>query len=241
MRRFYIEQGVSGDEVSIAGQEAHHIVNVLRMRLGDRLLICDNSGKEYECELVSVGESCLAKVLSCSETNSEPRLRITLYQGIPKGDKMEGILTRCTEIGVAAFVPVMSPRSVIRLTEKEAAAKRERYMRVVQAACKQCGRALIPEVAQPIRSEAIPVSRHELFIVCYEGELSRGLREAVENTSLTDIGLYIGPEGGLDVTEAERLCAAGALTVSLGRRILRTETAGCTAAALILGYNGEMG
>lgn len=241
MRRFYIEQGVFGNEVSIAGQEVHHIVNVLRMKPGDQLLVCDNSGKEYECELVSVGESCLAKVLSCTETSSEPRLRITLYQGIPKGDKMDGILTRCTEIGVAAFVPVMSPRSVVRLAQKEAAAKRERYARIVQAACKQCGRALIPEVAQPIRSEAIQVSKHQLFIVCYEGELSRGLREMVENTPFSDIGLYIGPEGGLELAEAERLCAAGALTVSLGRRILRTETAGCTAAALILGYNGEMG
>lgn len=232
---------MEGPVISLQGQEAHHVAKVLRMKAGDRLLICDNSGREYECELTQTGEICRANVISCRETDCEPHVRITLYQGLPKGDKMDGILTRCTEIGVTAFVPVLSPRSVVRLSGKEGEAKCERYRRIVQAACKQCGRAKIPEVRLPLSAGAIPVERHDLFLICYEGEQTRGLRAAVENTPCTDLGLYIGPEGGLELAEVEALCARGALPVSLGKRILRTETAGCTAAALILGYNGEMG
>lgn len=240
MPRFFIENADS-DYIYITGADAHHIARSLRMRPGERLTVCDTRGVDCECEIDSVADEAVGlRVLSRRESNTEPTCSVTLYQGYPKGDKLETVIEKAVELGAARIVPVLTERSIARPDDKSAARKLERWQRRALEAAKQCGRGRIPEV-EPLCSfgeMCTRLSAHSLSLFCYELG-GRPLRETVKADS-RDVAVFIGPEGGISAEEAERLLAAGCVPATLGRRILRTETAPLAALTAIMLLTGNM-
>ena len=245
MPRFFIEN-VSGDAVTITGQDAAHITRSLRMKEGDSLTVCGGQGLDFHCVIASMTDSeVLLRVEETVPTDSEPSVRLTLYQGLPKGDKLELIIEKTVELGVTAIVPVLMQRSVSRPDAKSAAKKQERWQKIALSAAKQCGRGVIPTVEPMITfRQMLPRLReHQAVLFFYEcGGLP--LPEAlggIVQKGLTDVAVVIGPEGGFDIAEAQALQESGAFTATLGKRILRTETAPIAAAAAIMYATGNMG
>ena len=243
MRRVFVDKGASaGGNIVISGADARHITKVLRKRAGDSLLICDKDQNEYECEIISTGAEVTAAVKTVAVSENEPECRITLYQGIAKGEKMDWIIQKCTELGVCSFTPLKLKNCTVRISDDDAPKKTSRWQRIAAEACKQCGRGRIPEVTAPMTlEEAMSDAEGTCMLVMSEHELNRPLKEALGETGNNDISLFIGPEGGFDKSEISSLTEAGAVTATLGRRILRTETAAVAAAAIILYENGDMG
>lgn len=245
MPRFFIENA-SGDTMTITGQDATHITRSLRMKEGDSLTVCGGQGLDFHCVIASMTDSeVLLRVEETVPTDSEPSVRLTLYQGLPKGDKLELIIEKTVELGVTAIVPVLMQRSVSRPDAKSAAKKQERWQKIALSAAKQCGRGVIPTVEPMITfRQMLPRLReHQAVLFFYEcGGLP--LPEAlggIVQKGLTDVAVVIGPEGGFDLAEAQALQESGALTATLGKRILRTETAPIAAAAAIMYATGNMG
>ncbi len=245
MPRFFIENA-SGDTMTITGQDAAHITRSLRMKEGDSLTVCGGQGLDFHCVIASMTDSeVLLRVEETVPTDSEPSVRLTLYQGLPKGDKLELIIEKTVELGVTAIVPVLMQRSVSRPDAKSAAKKQERWQKIALSAAKQCGRGVIPPVEPMITfRQMLPRLReHQAVLFFYEcGGLP--LPEAlggIVQKGLTDVAVVIGPEGGFDLAEAQALQESGALTATLGKRILRTETAPIAAAAAIMYATGNMG
>ena len=234
MRRFFCDN-IAGSAATIAGDDAHHISRVLRMRAGDPLSLCDGAGYEYDAVIASVSPEAVVCTLGAKrESAVESPVRVTLFQCLPKTGKMETIVQKCTELGVFAVVPVVSARCVV-LPNKDFEKKRERYNRVTLEAAKQSRRAMIPQVLPLVELKNIDPEQFDLFLVAYEEESGRTLKAALrEATSPASIAVLIGPEGGLEESEVGRLTQAGAVCVSLGARILRTETAGMAMLAQIL-------
>jgi 16S rRNA (uracil1498-N3)-methyltransferase len=226
MRRFFCES-ITTDTATIAGDDAHHISRVLRMKAGDALSLCDGAGNEYDAVIKSVSPEAVVCALGERHVSeAESPVEVTLFQCLPKTGKMELIVQKCTELGVFAVVPVVSARCVV-VPNKDYDKKRERYNRVALEAAKQSRRGMIPQVLPLIELKKIDVKSFDLFLVAYEDEntvsLKQALRAAKEPAT---IALLIGPEGGLEEGEVAQLVKEGAKSVSLGKRILRTETAG---------------
>ena len=241
MPRFFVED-IEGDRLTITGDDARHIGRSLRMRPGEELTVCDTCGTDCLCVIESVGESdVLVRVLERRCSDTEPTVQVTLYQGYPKGDKLETVIEKAVELGVSRIVPVLTERSVARPDEKSAARKLERWQRRALEAAKQCGRGCIPTVEPMINFSALPgfIKAHDRALFCYElggQSIASAMGENVES-----VGIFIGPEGGISSTEAAALTEAGALPVTLGKRILRTETAPLAAitAVMLLTHNME--
>jgi len=226
MRRFFCEIITQGT-ATITGDDAHHISRVLRMKAGDALSLCDGAGNEYDAVITAISQdavSCTVGERHASEAESP--VRVTLFQCLPKTGKMELIVQKCTELGVYSVVPVFSARCVV-VPNKDYDKKRERYNRVALEAAKQSRRGMIPAVLPLIELKKIDVKAFDLFLVAYEDENTVSLKQALRAAkSPQSIALLIGPEGGLEEGEVAQLVKAGAKSVSLGPRILRTETAG---------------
>ena len=226
MRRFFCDN-ISGTTATITGDDAHHICRVLRMKAGEPLSLCDGAGSEFDAVISSVSQEAIICALGeRRHSEVESPVSVTLFQSLPKTGKMETIVQKCTELGVAAVVPVLSARCVV-IPNKDYEKKRERYNRVALEAAKQSRRAMVPQVLPLAQIKQIDPKLFDLFLVAYEEESCRSLKAALRGAgSPKNIALLIGPEGGLDAEEVARLTASGAVTVSLGKRILRTETAG---------------
>lgn len=239
MSRFFVAP-FAGDTVVLTGQEAHHIARVLRMRVGEELTVCDGAGTDYRCRLVAVAESEVhAAVLERTPTCSEPHVAVTVYQGLPKSEKMDFIVQKCVEIGAVRVVPVSMARSVVRLNAAEGAKKQVRWQKIAASAAQQSGRGLVPEVATPLSfAQALEALSHENAVVFYEGGGVPLASLVSEDTR--QISLVIGPEGGFEAEEIERLRAAGAAVATLGPRILRCETAPLVALAVVMQQTGNM-
>ncbi|MDR7439759.1 MAG: RsmE family RNA methyltransferase [Armatimonadota bacterium] len=211
-------------------REARHALRVLRMRVGDVFLAFDGRGGEWEAELLRTSPGVVARVLRPREGLALP-YRLTLYQGVPKGDKMDTVVRMGTELGIARFVPVAMERSV------KAGGRVERWRRIAAEASKQCRRAQVPEVADPMpfAQAAAAFARHSLRVFLWEGGGRPLLRMLERTQELTDLAMFVGPEGGFAEEEVRRLRAC-AEAVSLGPLVLRTETAGLAAAAVILSW-----
>ncbi len=241
MPRFFVEAAAE-DYISITGDDAHHISRSLRMRVGEELTVCDGTGADCRCviDIISDGRIDL-RVLEKTENSSEPSVRVTLYQGYPKGDKLETIIEKSVELGVYEIVPVLTERSVARPDAKSAAKKQERWQRRALEAAKQCGRGIIPQVSALTDFSDMPecMKRHQLNIFCYElgGE---PLGRLLSSGEYDDISIFIGPEGGISAQEAQMLTAAGCRAATLGSRILRCETAPIAALASIMTLTGNM-
>lgn len=235
MRRFYSESvNEENGLVTLSGDEARHIALVLRMRPGDEVLLIDGMGTEFLSEIVSVSDNeAVLKVIESRLSSAEPDLKVTLFQCLPKQGKMEVIIQKCVELGIFEIVPTVSKRCVVNIEGKEN--KLLRWNKVAQEASKQCGRAFVPAVKQPQRLSSIDFSSFDAVILAYENEDTMTLKQAIHRLDKNEsIALLIGPEGGFEPSEAEELISKGAVSVSLGKRILRTETAGMAALAQIM-------
>lgn len=232
MRRFFTESQNIKDGVAEIFEDAKHIEKVLRMKVGDQLLVFDGSGFEYHAKLIQIEKNfCRAEIFHKELSLSEPTTRITLFQGLPKSGKMELIIQKAVELGVSEIVPVVMDRCVVKINSQSAAEeKAARWNKVSIEAAKQCGRGKIPQVSVPVSfEEAVRLlSSKDLSIMPYEelghqGQL--GLKNLLsQNQTAKCIGILVGPEGGFSTEEADLAQKSGISTVGLGKRILRTET-----------------
>ncbi len=216
-------------KIIIRGNDALHISRVLRMKQGERLVVCDSDGVEYSTEIEAVGDECVLDVVGERASLNEPPYRAVIYQALVKGDKFETVIQKGTEMGASVFVPVVTKRCVVRLDEKDAKKKQERWQRIAEEAAKQCGRAVIPEVRMPVTlAEALQNASEAdgKVLFCYEGEGTLSLPELLSvGEAPQTVSVFIGPEGGFDGDEVILAKEKGVRLCGLGRRILRTETA----------------
>lgn len=237
MPKFFVEpHQIKENLIQVIGEDAKHIKTVLRSREGEEITLCDGLGTDYFCRIASLEEGVTVEILSSEPCRSEPKTKITLYQGLPKADKMELIIQKCVELGVDRIVAVSAERCIAKLDKKEEK-KLERWQKIAEAAAKQSGRGKIPEIAPKVLRFSQALAEAKTLagaIIPYEKEENRGLRSFVEGFSGEEIGVFIGPEGGFAEEEIQAAMDAGILPVTLGKRILRTETAGMTTIAILL-------
>ena len=245
MHRFFVEEPAMGaDGITITGGDVNHIKNVLRMSVGDKICVINGqNNKEYYCEITAVGNDAVdTRICEIRESDQELGNEVVLFQGLPKSDKMELIIQKAVELGVHTIVPVSTDRTVVKLDAKKEANKRKRWMSISESAAKQSGRLRIPEVT-PVVSyrEALEMAKKmDVRLIPYE--LAEGMEKTRELMSSIQPGqsvaVFIGPEGGFESSEIEKAMEIGAWPITLGKRILRTETAGLVTLAMLV-YNLE--
>lgn len=259
MHRFFVSpSALQGTHVALRGDVAHQVHSVLRMRPGERVVVLDDSGWEYEVELTRVGrDAALGTILDRRPAAGEPRIRITLYQSLLKRDNLEWVLQKCTEIGVAEFVPVVSRRTIVNNPADVKAGKLERWRRIIAEAAEQSRRGRLPVLHEALTFEeaitnvgarlalAPPTGKFDLALIPWEKEQSAGLHASLAamkpgHRDPVSLALFIGPEGGFAEEEIALAREHGALAVTLGPRILRAETAAVVAVSLILYELGEL-
>ena len=241
MPRFFIDYtpAVGGNAV-IEGADARHIGGALRMTPGETLTLCDGRGTDYACTVTAVErERVTLSVDAAAPSSSEPSLAVTLYMGLPKGDKMELIIQKAVELGVTAIVPVAMSRCIVKLDGKDAAKKQARWQKIAAEAAGQSGRGIIPVVETPISwKQALSRFAAERTLLCYEGG-GQPIGTLVTPADRA-VSLVVGPEGGFDVAEVEAVLQAGGKIATLGPRILRCETAPLAAIAVLMEKSGNM-
>ncbi|MEN6326817.1 MAG: 16S rRNA (uracil(1498)-N(3))-methyltransferase [Syntrophomonas sp.] len=248
MHRFFIApESISGSIVVIDATQARHLERVLRLKAGDRVLVFDGQGHEYQVKLLGKEKDIWKSEIESEIADAgEPGIRLTLVQGIPKGDKMDTIIQKAVEIGVKRIIPMCSEHSVVRLTGDKAAKKEQRWQLIAQEACKQCRRNTIPEIRSVVDfSDLLPGLADYPVIMLYEHEeqlrLGKLLKEQGHKFKEQEIYLLVGPEGGFSAQEVELAKHHNVFTTGLGPGILRTETAGLVAASIVLYEYGELG
>lgn len=241
MHRFFVEPSQIGEkEIVITGPDVNHIRNVLRMRAGEELLAADGQGSEYRCILRELQDSEIrAEICRKLSGSAELSSRITLFQGLPKSDKMDLIIQKCVELGVFRIVPVTTKRTVVKLDAKKEESRRKRWTAVSESAAKQSGSGIIPEISgvRGFKEAVEEAGELDVCLIPYEkAENMARTREILSGIPAgASIGVFIGPEGGFEEEEVREAMEAGARPITLGRRILRTETAGMAVLAM-LGY-----
>ena len=240
MQQFFAEPSwIRENKIYMQGSDVNHIRNVLRMKPGEDVRVNDGRGKTYLCCISSYEEqTAVLDILKELDSDTELPSRIILFQGLPKGDKMEWIVQKAVELGAYSIVPFAAKRSVVKLDEKKAAKKQARWQLIAKGAAEQSGRGIIPEVsAVQTFTEALRMAG-ELDVVLIPYELEEGMKETarvLENIECgQSVGIFIGPEGGFEEEEVERAKEAGAYAITLGKRILRTETAGLTTLSVLM-------
>lgn len=241
MHHFFVEPSqIQGEKITITGSDVYHIKNVLRMRTGEELSVSNGAdGREYRCGIERIEDGEIVCALRfIKEEGIELPSKVYLFQGLPKADKMEFIIQKAVELGAYEIIPVATKRAVVKLDEKKAKNKINRWQGIAEAAAKQSKRSVIPQVKNVMTmKEAVSYASHmELCLIPYE--LADGMRETKKIISGIkpgqSIALFIGPEGGFDAEEIKAAEDAGAIPVTLGKRILRTETAGLTVLSWIM-------
>ncbi len=238
MPRFFVPS-VDGDTITVTGQDASHIRRSLRMTVGEELTVCDGKNTECVCTVREfAGEDVILSVVSRVPSATEPTCAVTVYQGLPKADKMEWIIQKAVELGAVRIVPVQMARSVAVINEK-AAKKAARWQKIADEAAGQSGRGILPVVEEPISfAEAAGRLASENTVVCYEcGGVPFASLASRETAA---VSLVIGPEGGIDRREIETLQQGGAAIATLGKRILRCETAPVAALSVLMAVTGNM-
>lgn len=237
MPRFFVSsENIEQSSVCITGDDAWHIARSLRMAVGESITVCDSEGNVHECILEKITDDTVtASVCKSFAIESESPVHITLYQALPKGDKMDLIVQKAVEMGACKIVPFFSERCVSRPDAKSLEKKRARWQRIALEAAKQCGRGTVPEIGEPLSFKEMleAASRASLGCFCYEGEGTCSLKNILENAGdISDISLVVGSEGGF--SEKEAAAAGQCLKMAgLGKRILRCESAPCFALACI--------
>ena len=241
LNRVYSGQALQpGTEIALPDSAAYHVARVLRLRAGAPLTVFDGSGDDYRCEIVAVeGEHVRVRVGVRAAGLRESPLRITLVQAVSRGERMDWTLQKATELGVRTIIPVLSARSVVRLDERQAENKLRHWRAIVAGACEQCGRSTLPEVRAPLEFRRFltesPREGQRLALSPSGPSSLAGLPSAAAR-----VELLIGPEGGLDDAELDAAERAGFTPVRLGPRVLRTETAGIVALAVLQALWGDL-
>ena len=242
MPRFFIEDQLdpAEEQLILKGNDFHHIRDVLRLKTGDIITVCDGARSDLSCRIERFdADGVVLSILDRQINQSEPPYQVTLYQGLAKGDKMDTIIQKAVELGASRIVPVTCLRSVVRLDGKDVEKKIQRWQRIAAEAAKQCSRGLIPEIGRPLQFDqaAIEAARSDISLIPWESERDNHIRTELEHkASLAhpSISILIGPEGGFDAVEINRALDLGIRPVTLGHRILRTETAGAAVLAMLI-------
>ena len=240
MHHFFVTpEQVREENIIIEGSDVNHIKNVLRMKIGEELEISDGNNKKYLCEIESMSSDEVCAIIKEElDVDTELPSKIYLFQGLPKSDKMELIVQKAVELGVFEIIPVVTKRAVVKLDDKKASKKIERWQAIAESGAKQSGRNVIPEVKKVMAfREAVQYAKSlDILLVPYE--LAEGMAET--KTLISNIkpgqsvGFFIGPEGGFETSEVEYAIENGAKAITLGKRILRTETAGLTTLSILM-------
>ncbi len=241
MPRFFIDYSPAvGETAALSGADARHLAGALRVTVGETVTLCDGTGTDYTCTVTAANrESVALTVEAATPTVAEPSLAVTLYMGLPKGDKMELIIQKAVELGVTAIVPVATARSIVRLDDKDAAKKQQRWQKIADEAAGQSGRGILPVVEKPLSwKQALPRLAAENTLLCYEG--GGAPIGTLVTPADTRVSLVVGPEGGFDPAEVEAVTAGGGRIATLGKRILRCETAPIAALAVLMDRSGNM-
>ena len=243
MMKFFVNnENIVNEKIKISGSDVNHIKNVLRMKVGEKIEICNNeTSMNYICTLTEIEKNyVIADIVQELTSNTEGNVKLHIFQGLPKADKMELIIQKGTELGVSKFVPVQLKRSIVKISGKDAEKKLLRWQKIAEVAAKQCKRDIIPDVSHIVNINDICeiVSEYDLVLLCYEEEnenyIKNELQKIKNSKEKLKIAVIIGPEGGMAEEEVEILEKAGAKVVSLGKRILRTETVALMVSSIIM-------
>ncbi len=235
MPKFFVKSAFKDGSVIISGDDYKHIVKVHRKLVGDNITLCDGKGTDMNCKIRQISKNeIVLDILEAYECRSEPKTKIILFQGIPKQGKMETIIQKTTELGVYKIVPVQTHRSIVKINISDHK-KLDRWQRVALEAAKQCGRGIVPKVENvtTLEEAIMQMAQMQLAIMPYENEEKQKLSDLL-NQNINEVGLLVGPEGGFEQTEVELARSKGIKTVTLGKRILRTETVGAAVLPIIL-------
>ena len=243
MPRFFVKtEQIKENEITIVGEDVKHIKNVLRKQVGDGIEICNQeTGNTYKCEITEIKEQEIVNTIIEKKASIEDKIKVDIYQGLPKADKMELIIQKSIELGANAIIPVEMKRCVVKLDSKTESKKIERWQKIAESAAKQSGRNTVPEIRRMVKVEDITKLKNEYasIIVCYENEKENYIKKELlklrelDNTEIR-IAIVIGPEGGLEEKDVEYLKQNGAAIVTLGNRILRTETVALNLLSIIM-------
>ena len=241
MHQFFINQNhIKDSDIQITGEDVNHIKNVLRLKAGEKIsLVSDDSNREYICEIISVTETSIhTHIVDIVGVTRELPVKITLYQSLPKGDKMELIIQKCVELGVSKIVPVQTARTIVKWNEKKAQDKVRRYQAISLSAAKQAKRSILPEISNIFTyEEALQDAVHlDMNLIPYEQAKGMADTKAILEQVKTkgSVGIFIGPEGGFEEKEIKSAKKAGIYPITLGHRILRTETAGMAMLSILM-------
>ena len=243
MRKFFVSSNqIDDDKITIFNEDVNHIKNVLRLISGEQIKICNKETSEnFICEIVEINKEHIdCKILEVAKSEAEGNVELTIFQGLPKADKMELIIQKCTELGATEFVPVEFSRSIVKLNQKDESKKIERWQKIAEVAAKQSKRDLVPKIKHVININNLcnQIEEYDLVLLAFENEDKNSLRNELlkfkDSKEKIKMAVIIGPEGGIEDSEVQSLEEAGAKVVTLGKRILRTETAALSMASIIM-------
>ncbi|MDE6110745.1 MAG: 16S rRNA (uracil(1498)-N(3))-methyltransferase [Eubacterium sp.] len=222
------------DKIVLDEEQSRHIAKSLRMKKGDMITVCNGNGTDYGCIIDEITKTTVTlSVCYKQASESEPSIKVSLYQGVPKGDKMEDIIQKCVELGIFSITPVLTKRSISRPDEKQAAKKQQRYAKIALEAAQQSGRGIVPEIHTMIDfKKAVSECEADLIILFYEGG-GQSLKSLIKD-NIKSVAIFIGPEGGFEKEEVEAVLEKGGINATLGKRILRTQTAPVAALTAIM-------
>ncbi len=245
MPRFFISrQNIVGNTITVEGDDAKHITLSLRARPGEKYTLCDCNGTDYLCTFVSADKNAAVfEINEAIQNPSEPDIDVTLYMALVKADKFEAVIQKSVELGVKKIVPVLTRRCISRPDEKGAKSKLERWNKISREAAGQCGRGCVPEILQvtDFKDALTHMQNDGLCFMCYENEKQTSLKSLLESAQTKSISFMVGPEGGFDEGEVILANNFGIESVSLGKRILRAETAPLSVLSAVMYHTGNLG
>lgn len=244
MPKFFVEEKqVQNQQIKITGNDVNHIKNVLRHKIGDKITICNVSdSQDYDCEITELEEKeIICNIIQKIEDTAESNIKVTIFQGLPKADKMELVIQKSVELGVYDITPVEMKRCIVKLNDKDKIKKIQRWQKIAEVAAKQSGRNIVPKIneIQSIKSICELKKEYDIVLLAYENEKENTIKQELQKLKQLEkaelkIGVIIGPEGGINTSEVEMLENAGAKIITLGKRILRTETVALSILSMIM-------
>ena len=241
MPKFFVKTNqINKNRITLYEDDVNHIANVLRKQIGEKINICNmDTSENFLCKIKEISkENIECEIIKTLKSETESSIDITIFQGLPKAEKMELIIQKCTELGVNTFVPVQMERCIVKLDTKSEIKKLDRWKKIAETAAKQSGRDIVPKVENIINLQKLlySIQKYDIVLLAYENEKENTLKNAlntVKGKENLKIGVIIGPEGGIEEKEVEQLVKAGAQRITLGKRILRTETVGIVISSII--------
>ncbi len=244
MPKFFVaENQINNNKITIIGNDVNHIKNVLRQKSGDKITICDISKEQdYLCEIDKIEEKSIdCNIIEKLENNTESNVKVTIFQGLSKADKLELVIQKSVELGVYEIYPTEMKRCVVKLNEKDKLKKIQRWQKISEVAAKQCGRNIIPKINNIVNVKEVCnlCNEYDIVLIAYENEKENTLKKELKNLKKLDkeeikVAVIIGPEGGIAPEEIEMFEENGAKIITLGNRILRTETVALSVLSIIM-------